>query len=135
MIGHGSKFARKKEQAIAALLTQRTTEDAARSVGIGSATLLRWLRDPEFDAAYRQARRAAFGQSIARLQQGASAAASTLLKVMVDASSPASCRLRAADSVLGHGQGDRAGGHRSARGGARAGRRATKTRTSPVKAI
>ena len=76
MSGHGSKFARKKEQAIAALLTQRTTEDAARSVGIGSATLLRWLRDPEFDAAYRQARRAAFGQSVARLQHGASAAAS-----------------------------------------------------------
>src|SRR5215469_18717001 len=102
MIGHGSKFARKKEQAIAALLTQRTTEEAARSVGIGSATLLRWLKEPEFMAAYREARRAAVGQSIARLQQATSAAASTLLKLMLDTNAPPSCRIRAADSVLGH---------------------------------
>ena len=56
MIGHGAKFGRKKEQAIVALLTQRTTEDAARSIGIGPATLLRWLKEPEFDASYRAAR-------------------------------------------------------------------------------
>src|ERR1041384_6558754 len=102
MTGHGAKFGRKKDQAIAALLTQRTTEDAARAVGIGSATLLRWLKEPEFDAAYRAARRAAFGQSIARLQQASGAAASTLLKVMLDQNTPASTRVRAADSVLDH---------------------------------
>jgi hypothetical protein len=102
MAGHGEKFGRKKEEAIAALLTHRNVEEAAGAVGIGTRTLLRWMKLPEFDAAYRQARRAAFGQSIARLQHGASAAASTLLKVMVDANSPPSCRLRAADSVLGH---------------------------------
>lgn len=44
MVGHGSKFGRKKEEAIAALLSQRNIEEAARSVGIGSKTLLRWLR-------------------------------------------------------------------------------------------
>jgi transposase-like protein len=102
MRGHGTKFGRKKEQAIAALLTQRTTEDAARAVGIGPATLLRWMKEPEFDAAYREARRAAFGQSIARLQQGSAAAATTLLKVMLDQSTPPSTRVRAADSVLAH---------------------------------
>ena len=57
---------------------------------------------PEFQAAYRQARREAFGQSIARLQQGSSAAATTLLKVMVDSNTPASTKVRAADSVLNH---------------------------------
>jgi hypothetical protein len=41
-------------------------------------------------------------QNDARLQQAASAASSTLLKIMVDANSPPSCRLRAADSVLSH---------------------------------
>ena len=102
MTGHGAKFGRKKEQAIAALLTQRTTEDAARSVGIGPATLLRWLKEPEFDAAYRAARRAAFSQSIARLQQASSAAVATLLKIMVDQNAPPSTRVRAADSVLDH---------------------------------
>jgi hypothetical protein len=62
MIGHGAKFGRKKEQAIAALLTETNAKEAARAIGIGSATLLRWLKEPEFDAAYREARRAAFGQ-------------------------------------------------------------------------
>src|SRR4030081_3171357 len=100
MLGHGTKFGRKKEEAIAALLTTRSLEDAARIAGVAVKTLLRWMKEPDFDAAYRQARRSAFGQSIARLQQAASAAASTLLKVMVDANSPVSCRLRAADSVL-----------------------------------
>jgi hypothetical protein len=51
---------------------------------------------------YRKARWASFGQSIARLQQATSAAASTLLKVMVDPSTPASTRVRAAESVLTH---------------------------------
>ncbi len=59
-------------------------------------------KGPEFDAAYRQAKRAAFGQSIARLQQATGAAVSVLLKVMVDSGTPASVRVRAADSVLDH---------------------------------
>jgi transposase-like protein len=102
MKGHGAKFGRKQEAAIAALLTQRTTEDAARAVGIGPATLLRWMKLPEFAAAYRAARRAAFGQSVARLQQASSAAVTTLLKTMVDPATPPATRVRAADSVLDH---------------------------------
>ena len=100
--GHGSKFDRKREEAIAALLTQRNVEDAARAAGVGVSTLLRWMKEPEFDAAYREARRAAFGQSVARLQQASSAAVSTLLKVMIDPNTPASTKVRAADSVLDH---------------------------------
>jgi predicted ATP-dependent endonuclease of OLD family len=100
--GHGSKFSRKKEEAIAALLTQRNVEEAARVANIGTQTLYRWMKEPEFDAAYLEARRAAVSQSNARLQQGSSAAVSTLLKVMVDASTPASARVRAADRILEH---------------------------------
>src|SRR4051812_6446349 len=102
MTGHGAKFGRKMEDAIAALLTQRNTEEAARSVGISTKTLLRWMLVPEFDAAYRQARRLAFRQSVARLQQASSAAVTTLLKVMLDPTAPHSTRVRAADSVLDH---------------------------------
>jgi transposase-like protein len=98
----GSKFTRKREEAIAALLSQRNIEEAAKSVGIGTQTLLRWLKIPEFQTAYREARRASFAQSTARLQQATSAAVSTLLKIMVDTSSPAATRVRAADSVLNH---------------------------------
>jgi len=61
MLGHGAKFDHKKEQAIAALLSHRNVEAAARAVGISSNTLLRWTKEPEFDAAYgrRGARRPA----------------------------------------------------------------------------
>ena len=102
MKGHGSKFGRKKEEAIVALLTQRNIDEAARAIEVATNTLLKWMKLPEFQAAYREARRAAHGQSIARLQQATSAAVSTLLKVMVDASTPASTKVRAADSVLNH---------------------------------
>jgi hypothetical protein len=102
MKGHGTQFNRKMDEAIAALLTQRNTEEAAKLVGISPSTLLSWMKQPEFDEAYRQARRAAFGQSISRLQQAAGAAVTTLLKVMIDPNSPASTRVRAADSVLDH---------------------------------
>jgi len=100
MAGHGAKFGRKKEEAIAALLTNRNMEEAAKAAGIGTRTLLRWLKEPEFDREYRGARRAAFGQSIARLHQASSAAVTTVLKLMVDVNAPASTRLRAADIVL-----------------------------------
>jgi len=102
MRGQGTKFGRKKEEAIAALLTQQNVDEAAKTIGIAPNTLLNWLKLPEFDAAYREARRLAFRQSVARLQQASSAAVSTLPKVMVDPSTPASTKVRAADSVLDH---------------------------------
>ncbi len=102
MKGHGTKFGRKKEAAIAALLTHRNIEEAAKAVGISSPTLIAWMKVPEFDQEYREARRGAFRQSVARLQQASGAAVTTLLKIMVDGSAPASTRLRAADIVLAH---------------------------------
>ena len=102
MKGHGSKFDRKREEAVAALLTHRNVEDAARAAGVGVSTLLRWMKEPKFEAAYREARRAAFGQSVARLQQASSAAVSTLLKVMLDPATPPATKVRAVDSVLDH---------------------------------
>ncbi len=100
MVGHGAKFGRKMEAAIAALLSQRNIEEAARVADIGTKTLHRWLQMPEFDKAYREAPRAAFGQSVARLQQASTAAVSTLLKIIVDPTAPAASRVRAADCVL-----------------------------------
>jgi transposase-like protein len=100
VVGHGTKFGRKKEAAIVALLSQRNIEEAAKSISVVPNTLLRWMKEPEFDAAYREARRSAFGQSISRLQQASSAAVTTVLKLMVDPNAPASTRLRAAEIVL-----------------------------------
>jgi GH24 family phage-related lysozyme (muramidase) len=57
----------KQEEAILALLSNRTVEDAARAGTITPRTLYRWLNEPDFAAAYRQARWAAFEQCAARL--------------------------------------------------------------------
>jgi len=103
MLGHGAKFGHKKEQAIAALLLHRNVEAAARAVGISANTLLRWTKDSEFEAAYREARRAAFCQSIARLQEASGAAVTTVLKIMLDSKVSAGTRLRAAEVVLSQG--------------------------------
>ena len=97
-----SKLGRKKEAAILALLSARSVEDAARTAKVPARTLYRWLSEPDFDAAFRKAKRTCFGQSLARLQQGSSAATSTMLKIMIDPSTPPSTRLRAADCVYTH---------------------------------
>lgn len=54
--GHGEKFSRLKEQAIAALLVSPTIKEAAAKVGTGEATLRRWMRRPDFRHDYDQAR-------------------------------------------------------------------------------
>ena len=102
MAALSEKLGRKKEAAILALLSQRNVEEAARVSGVGARTLYRWIKEPDFDAAYRAARRAAFSQSAARLQQMCAAAVSTLGKIMIDPNAPAASRVRAADSVLDH---------------------------------
>jgi hypothetical protein len=94
MTGHGSKFGRKKEQAIAALLSHRNLEESAKAAGISAATLKRWMKLPEFKAAYLEARRELVFQTNARMQQNAGVAASVLFKLMADpASTPSSVSL------------------------------------------
>lgn len=103
MTGHGSKFSRKKEAAITALLSQRNHEEAAREAGVSKRTLNRWLQMPEFQAAFLESRRAVMFQANARLQKFASAAVSTLGRVMTDLNAPAAARVRAADCILARG--------------------------------
>jgi len=100
MAGHGEKLGRKQEEAIAALLTQRNIEEAARAAGVGTRTLIRWLKLPDFGKEYRKARREAVHQSVARMQQATGAAASVVLKLMTDPNVPAAVKLRAAECVF-----------------------------------
>jgi transposase-like protein len=102
MVGHGAKSSRQRDEAIVALLTHRNIDEVARAVGIAPNTLRRWMKQPEFDAAYLEAKREAYSQSIARLQGALSAAVSTLLKVMLDPSTPAATKVRAIGIVLDH---------------------------------
>ena len=98
MIGHGEKLTRKQDAAIGALLSQTTISSAAESVGIGEATLRRWLKDPGFLTADRAARRDALEQCVALLQKAGSDAVETLVQSL-QATSEA-VRLRAACALL-----------------------------------
>jgi transposase-like protein len=100
MTGHGAKFGRKQDEAIAALLSQRSIEDAARVVGVTEKTLRRWMREPQFNVQYLRARREGVSQAIARMQQATGAAGAVALKLMTDPSVPAAVRLRAAEFVF-----------------------------------
>jgi hypothetical protein len=98
MSGFSEKLGPKKESAVLALLSSRNLEEAAKVAGVTH----RWQKEPEFNAAYRAAKRAAFDQAIARLHHLSSAAVSTLGKVMMDPATPPATKVRAADSILDH---------------------------------
>ena len=91
---------RRIDQAVMALMQHSTLEKAATTLGISDVTLWRWMQKEEFQTSYRKARREGFSQSIARLQNAAGAAVTTLLRVMTDKDAPAASRVRAAACVL-----------------------------------
>ena len=68
----GDNLTRRQEAAIAALLAAPTIAAAAEQAKVAERTLRGWLKEPVFQAAYRVARREAFEQSAATLQQLAS---------------------------------------------------------------
>src|SRR5215207_10360293 len=78
--GHGSKRAQREEAAIVGLLSEPTIDAAARKVGIGETTLLRWMAEPEFKARLRAARRSVVEGAIGRLQQAATQAVDALTR-------------------------------------------------------
>ena len=95
---HG--ISRKQDTAIGALLSRPTISAAAESVGIGESTLRRWLKDRDFLAAYRAARREAVSQAVGHLQGACSVAVVALTDISQDVNCPASARVSAARTVL-----------------------------------
>jgi hypothetical protein len=95
------KLGRKQEAVIAALLTEPTHAAAATKAGISEATVQRWLRVPEFQAAYRQARRELVEGAVGRIQAATGQAVDTLLAVAKDGVKD-SDRVRAAIALLDH---------------------------------
>ncbi len=66
--GHGERLTRKMEDSIAALLTEKTVEDAARKANVGYRTLKGWMaRSQPFREAYRLARQEVLERTVARL--------------------------------------------------------------------
>jgi hypothetical protein len=94
----GEKLSRGQERAIAALLQAPTIEKAVPASGVSERTLRGWLKLPEFQAAYRQARREVVEVAIGKLQQ-VTAQAVEKLQALLDAPSP-TVQLGAAKAVL-----------------------------------
>jgi hypothetical protein len=103
MTGHGQKLSRKKEQAIAALLSKPSIPEAAAEVGIGEKTLWRWLQVADFKDSYRAARREVVAHAIAQVQAGLGDAVKTLQDIMSDSDAPASARVSAARTMIDMG--------------------------------
>jgi hypothetical protein len=87
-------------KAIAALLAGKTKAKAARAAGVSRMTLDRWLKDRDFQAAYRDAVHRVFGEGIDRLQAVSRRAVRALERCLT--SNRASDRIRAADRLLSH---------------------------------
>src|SRR5262249_12778347 len=95
-----TKLNRKQEALIAALLTEPTHAAAAVRAGVSEATVHRWLRLPEFQAAYRQARRSIVEASIGRLQRATGKAVEALERNL--SCGHAGNQIRAALGILDH---------------------------------
>jgi hypothetical protein len=66
---HPGKKQAKLEQFLAALLSHPTVESAARSIGIGHTTAVRWLQDPVVAERRREAAREASRVAQTRMQE------------------------------------------------------------------
>ena len=95
---HGQS--RKRQAAIAALLTSPTIAHAAAVAGIGESTLLRWLREEGFAHQYRLAQREALRQAIATLQAAAGSAVVVSRGAMLDQTATPASRVAAARVIL-----------------------------------
>ena len=75
----------KKTRAMLAMLESPTLKEAASAARVGETTLWRWSQEPEFKAAYMEARREAVKQAIAHLQSATGEAVTCLRDVMKSA--------------------------------------------------
>lgn len=111
MGGNGEKRAgkevifvtQKQNRALAALLTCPTKEQAAQAAGIGLTTLKRYLADPEFQTAYREAVTSLLADATRESQQALSPALSCLREITTDTEASATARIAAARSLLEFG--------------------------------
>ena len=91
----------KQVKAVEALLTTGEVAAAAQAAGVSRATLHRWLAEPIFLAAVREAEARALDDLSRLLVRLGRTAAATLAKAMNDPSAPWATRVRAADAALG----------------------------------
>jgi hypothetical protein len=97
----GDGLSSKQRKAVEALLATGEVSAAAREVGVSRHTIHRWLKEPAFLVAVRQAEAAALDELSRLLVRLGRTAVATVAKAMGDPATPAATRVRAADVALG----------------------------------
>jgi transposase-like protein len=95
------KLTGKQQKAVGALLATGEVKAAAAEVGITRETLHRWLRQPHFLEAVRQAEAEALDELSRLLVRLGRTAVATVAKAMSDPGTPVATKVRAADVALG----------------------------------
>ncbi len=89
-----------KQNAVAALLEHTTVKAAAAACSVHERTLYRWLAEPAFKRAFREARREGFGHSVSLAQRFAPMAITTLAKLANDPKTPPAVRASACMGII-----------------------------------
>jgi hypothetical protein len=89
-----------QDRAIIALLAEPTLKAAAASASVSETTLWRWLRDPTFKGAYRQARREALDRATTRLAALVEKAVEALGEIVADPTVSPHVRVSAASRIV-----------------------------------
>src|SRR4051794_5493370 len=95
------KLQPKQRKAVEALLLTGDVTSAAREAGVSRESIYRWLKQPLFLEAVREAEAQALDELSRLLVRLGRTAATTLEEVMSEAGIPVATRVRAADVVLG----------------------------------
>ena len=91
---------RKREQAIAALLSTSTVAEAAAQCRLSVRTLQRWLAEPEFAKQFSQAKAGLLRDATTQLLRESTGAVTTLAAVSKDADAPTGARVQAAARII-----------------------------------
>jgi hypothetical protein len=91
-----------QHKAIVVLISESSVSAAARSSGLGRSTLYRFLKDPTFNEALREAQRRQMNAAVGSLQAGTGEALAALRDVMDDPKAPAAARVSAASKWIGY---------------------------------
>jgi hypothetical protein len=90
----------RQQKAIAALIETSTIKEAASLAGVGQTTIFRWLQDPQFRRAYKDARSRLVDVAISQVQKICVEAVLVLQGVMNDKKLVPGPRVSAARAVL-----------------------------------
>lgn len=90
----------KQNKALAALIQARTQKEAATAAGIAESTLRRYLKDPEFSKAYKEAAGEMVSDGLIKAEKGLSLAIDTLISVCCSSSANEQTRVYAARSII-----------------------------------